>query len=160
MGSALFICDVFLGKDKQAPLFTLDPTHTLSLTPHSHYPFLYHEYPRATLSVYALQCHGWEHGSTLKTMPPTFSTRIYSCLSTAVARFLQLLRYSLYVAHIQWWRSFDNPPLDIQEYLTYCRSAPNGEGVELGFGVPRFSPCYKRQIGTIISLSLAFSKRF
>ena len=50
---ALFICDVFLGKDKQAPS-TLDPTHTLSLTPHSHYPFLYHEYPRATLSVYAL----------------------------------------------------------------------------------------------------------
>ena len=108
MGSALFICDVFLGKDKQASS-TLDPTHTLSLTPHSHYPFLYHEYPRATLSVYAFQCHGWEHGSTLKTRPPTFSTRIYSCSSTAVARFLQLRKYSLYVAYIQRCRSFDNP---------------------------------------------------
>ncbi len=36
------------------------------------------------------QSYGWEHGSILKTRPPTFSTRIYSCSSTLVARFLQL----------------------------------------------------------------------
>ena len=45
-----------------------------------------------------------------------FSTRIYSCSSTAVARSFSseagvkvIRRYSLYVAHIQWCRSFNNP---------------------------------------------------
>ena len=103
-------------------------------------------------------------GSTLKTRPPTFSTRIYSCSSTAVARFLQLRRYSLYVAHIQRCRSFDNPHPPPSRYsrISYILPiSPKLGGRRARFrSSTRFFPPLQETDRYLISLPLVFSKRF
>ena len=83
----------------------LIPTHTLSLTPHSHHPFIpIPRIPRASSPFTPFQRRGWEHGSTLRLCATTrclrnsedeasgFSTRIYSCSPTPRRSFPSALK--------------------------------------------------------------------
>ena len=116
MGSALFICDVFLGKDKQRPsprliLLTLSLSlHILII--HSSTTNTQGQRSPSTPSNATDGSTGlhWRRGRRLFQRAFIHVRRLPSLVSFSSEAGVKVIRrYSLYVAHIQWWRSFDNP---------------------------------------------------